>query len=165
MVSKKMEGDEAQRRRAAHEAHRSGGSPSEQSRTTGASKQRTHLPHRDSISHEERLESVHRGKQGVESRKAVRDGDVGAEDRPLTDPAAGPYTQAHEQIFEALSRAQEEHHGEAVHLDEVARAAGLSREQTSSVLHELVAVHELATELSGSDIPDMGPLFEIKPRL
>jgi hypothetical protein len=49
--------------------------------------------------------------------------DVGAQDRSRTNPAAGAYTQAHEQVFEALSGAQQEHRGKAVHLDEVARAA------------------------------------------
>jgi hypothetical protein len=64
MVGKEMEGDEAQRRRAAHEAHRSGSTPSEQSTATGASKQLRHLTHRDAISHEEGMESVHRGQAG-----------------------------------------------------------------------------------------------------
>ncbi|MGK9465144.1 hypothetical protein ACSLFT_34710 (plasmid) [Streptomyces sp. G6] len=167
MASKKMEGDEAQRRRAAHEAHRSGASPSEQGRTTGASKQRTHLPHRDSISHEERLKSVHRGKQGGEPRKAARSRDsVVASRSPSSAGRNGePYTEAHEQVFEALSQVEQEHEGEAVHLDEVARSAGLSTDETSGLLHDLVTVHGLATELSGSDTPDMGPRFEIKRRL
>jgi hypothetical protein len=73
MVRKKMEGDEAQRRRAAHEAHRSGGSP-------------------------------------------------------------------------------------------IARL-GVAAWETAGLLHDLVTVHGLATELAGSDTPDMGPRFEIKPRL
>ncbi|NRQ40159.1 hypothetical protein HII36_51300 [Nonomuraea sp. NN258] len=63
MVRKKVEGDEDQRRRAAHEARKSGKSPSEQNVTTGGSKQRHSLPKSDPHHHRERLASIHRGKQ------------------------------------------------------------------------------------------------------
>ncbi len=61
MVRKKVEGNEQQRREAAREAHRVGQAPSAQKVTTGASKQRTHLP-RD-FPHEGKAASVHQGKQ------------------------------------------------------------------------------------------------------
>jgi hypothetical protein len=33
------------------------------------------------------------------------------------------------------------------------------------LLHDLVTVHRLVTELEGTDTPDLGPRFEEKPRL
>ncbi|MFF8193349.1 hypothetical protein ACF05L_21385 [Streptomyces bobili] len=79
--------------------------------------------------------------------------------------ARGPYTEAHELVFQALTRVQREHQGEAAHLEEVAGASGLPPDETSGLLHELVTVHGLATELAGSDSPDMGPRFEVMPRI
>ena len=70
MVRKKMEGDEQQRRRAAREARESGKSPSEESVTTGASKQRHSRPKSEPHHHEERLSSIHKGKQQDRSPKA-----------------------------------------------------------------------------------------------
>lgn len=63
MVRKKMEGNEQQRSHAARAARRRGRSPSEERVTTGASKQRSHLPDKRSVSHEEKLGSIHQGKQ------------------------------------------------------------------------------------------------------
>ncbi|MFD5267890.1 hypothetical protein [Streptomyces sp. NPDC058335] len=77
----------------------------------------------------------------------------------------GPYTEAHELVFQALTRLQREHQGEAAHLEEVAAASGLPPDETSELLHDLVTVHGLATELAGSDTPDMGPRFEVRPRM
>jgi RNA polymerase sigma-B factor len=48
---------------------------------------------------------------------------------------------------------------------EIADASGLSREETWVLLHDLVTVHRLVTELEGTDTPDLGPRFEEKPRL
>lgn len=79
--------------------------------------------------------------------------------------ARGPYTEAHELVFQALTRIQRDHQGEAAHLEEVAAASGLPPDETSELLHDLVTVHGLATELAGSDSPDMGPRFEVKPRI
>ena len=86
-----------------------------------------------------------------------------AQDRSFM--SRGPYTEAHELVFRALIRIQREHHGEAAHLEEVAGASGLPPDETSELLHDLVTVHGLATELAGSDSPDMGPRFEVKPRI
>ncbi|OQD55121.1 hypothetical protein BM536_017445 [Streptomyces phaeoluteigriseus] len=77
----------------------------------------------------------------------------------------GPFTEAHELVFQVLTRLQREHRGGAAHLEEVASASGLPPEETSELLHDLVTVHGLATELAGSDSPDMGPRFEVKPRM
>jgi hypothetical protein len=63
MVRKKVEGDETQRRHAAREARKSGDSPSAENVTTGASKQRHSRPKSEPHHHEERLASIHRGKQ------------------------------------------------------------------------------------------------------
>jgi hypothetical protein len=89
----------------------------------------------------------------------------GHEERSFAGRASGPYSEVHERVFQALSRTQEEHRGEAVHLEEVARASDLPPDETSELLHDLVTVHGLATELAGSDSPDMGPRFEVKPRI
>ncbi len=60
MVRKKMEGDEDQRRRKARDAREQGVAPSAAQVTTGASKQRHHV---EDKSHEERIETIHQGKQ------------------------------------------------------------------------------------------------------
>lgn len=71
----------------------------------------------------------------------------GHEERSFAGRASGPYSEVHERVFQALSRTQEEHRGEAVHLEEVARASDLPPDETSELLHDLVTVHGLATEL------------------
>ncbi|HEX2315807.1 MAG TPA: hypothetical protein VHJ17_18830 [Thermomonospora sp.] len=63
MVRKKMEGDEAQRRKKAREARAAGSTPSAENVTTGASKQRHELPRHDPHHHAERLENLQKGKQ------------------------------------------------------------------------------------------------------
>ena len=63
MVRKKVEGDEAQRRKKAREARAAGSAPSARQASTGASKQRHSLPKHQPHHHTERLKSVHRGKQ------------------------------------------------------------------------------------------------------
>lgn len=160
MVRKKVEGDEQQRRAAAREAHREGQAPSAQEVTTGASKQRTHLPR--SRPHEEKAAAVHEGKQQWPGWA----GDVAAEGGPERAFTSHPdYSQAHEQVFRALTEAQQEHGGEAVYLDDVARASGMPREQALDLLHDLARVHRLVTVLEQADAPDLGPRFEVKPRL
>ncbi|MBV7697405.1 hypothetical protein [Streptomyces sp. TRM70350] len=64
-----------------------------------------------------------------------------------------------------MTRTQQEHRGEAVQLDEVARASGMPPEKTSGLLHDLVTVHGPATGLAGSDSPDLGPRLEVRPGL
>lgn len=63
MVRKKVEGDNKQRRAKANEARKRGRKPSEEHVTTGASKQRHELPKQDPHHHEERMSSIHQGKQ------------------------------------------------------------------------------------------------------
>ena len=58
-MGKQMEGDNKQRRKAAREAREEGGTPSAQGATTGASKQRHHMPR--SGDPDEKLEAVQRG--------------------------------------------------------------------------------------------------------
>ncbi len=160
MVRKKVEGNEQQRRAAAREAHREGQAPSEQEVTTGASKQPTHLPR--SRPHEEKAAAVHQGKQQWPGSA----GDVAAGDgaeREFADQA--DYSDAHEQVFRALTEAQEEHGGEAVYLDEVARRSEMPRDRARALLHDLSRVHRLVTVLEQADTPDLGPRFEVKPRL
>jgi hypothetical protein len=62
-MRKKKEGNEEQKRKAAREARRQGHRPSEVGATSGASKQRHHLPaHDDNI---EKIETIRQGKQSV----------------------------------------------------------------------------------------------------
>lgn len=160
MAGKKNEGNEQQRRAAAREARAEGTSPSARKETTGASKQREHLPRQ--ADHDEKIAAVHRGKQwwspDVEGRE------TGLE-RP-SGPASEEYTRAHEQVLTALADQQEARGGEGAYLDDIARGSGLPRQRTREVLHDLTASHRLVTEVQGtSDDPDLGPRYEIKPRL
>ena len=160
MVRKKVEGNEQQRRAAAREARREGQAPSAQEVTTGASKQRTHVPGREP--HEEKAATVHEGKQQWPGRAGDVTADRGPE-RAFADHA--DYTEAHEQVFRALTDAQQKHGGEGVYLDEIARASGMPRERARALLHDLARVHRLVTVLDQADVPDLGPRFEVKPRL
>lgn len=63
MGGKQMEGDNRQRRGKAREARRRGHLASEEAVTTGASKQRHHLP--DDEDHVEKIETIREGKQDV----------------------------------------------------------------------------------------------------
>ena len=62
MVSKKMEGNEEQKRQKAREAREDGTSPSAEGATTGASKQRRNAKGEE---YPETLDSIRRGKQDV----------------------------------------------------------------------------------------------------
>jgi hypothetical protein len=160
MVRKKVEGNEQQRRAAAREARREGQAPSAQEVTTGASKQRSHLPR--SRPHEEKAAAAGKGKQQWPGWA----GDVapgGGPERAFAGQAG--YSDAHEQVFRALTQAQEEHGGEAVYLDEVARGSGMPRDRVRALLHDLARVHRLVTVLEHADAPDRGPRYEVKPRL
>jgi hypothetical protein len=168
MVRKKVEGDEDQRRAAAREARAAGEEPSAASVTTGASKQPHHLTHRDSLTHEERLAERHRGKQGsdvIPGSAAGRGAQVSGAGRTFPERGRPDYDPAHERVFRALSEVEAAHGGEAVYLEEIAGAADLPLEETRLLLHDLVAVLKLVTELEGVDTPDLGPRFTIKPRL
>jgi hypothetical protein len=169
MVRKKMEGDEVQRRAAAREAHEAGEAPSARSATTGASKQPTHLAGHSARTHEQRVGTRHRGKQewraGDLAERDVKDPTGQGPERSFTGRGRPGYSERHEQVFQSLTAAQERHGGEAVHLDEIARTTGLSPEETRTLLHDLTQVHRLVTELAGADQPDLGPRYEVRPRL
>ena len=62
MSGKKMEGNEEQKRQKAREARERGNAPSDESATSGASKQRKHL---DDGGHVERIETIREGQQEV----------------------------------------------------------------------------------------------------
>ena len=68
-------------------------------------------------------------------------------------------------MFAALAAAQAANSGDAVYLDEVAHDSGLPADQTRALLHDLAEVDHLVTILQGTDMPDLGERFEIKPRL
>ncbi|MDT0345042.1 hypothetical protein [Streptomyces litchfieldiae] len=168
MTSKKMEGNVEQRRRAALDAERAGERPSARGATTGASKQRTHRPSRSSLTHEEKTDPIHRGKQRREAEERAE-----ARGQPPPAPPTEPkfpgrgrpgYGPEHERVFEALGVAERRHGGEGVYATEIARTAKLPDEQTRLLLRDLVAVHGLVTELQGTDSPDLGARYETKPR-
>jgi hypothetical protein len=136
------------------------------------------VPGRHTLTHEEKVAPVHRGKQqrstedvaeaGAERRRARGTrGPTAQEPEHRTFRGRGeqPYSEAHEQVFRALAEAEREHGGEGVHLDEVARASGIPREEARVLLHDLMTVHGLVTELRETDAPDLGPRYETKPRL
>lgn len=165
MVRKKVEGDEAQRRAAAREARREGQAPSARGQTTGASKQRAHLPGHGSVPHEDKLASGGRAKQGEPVSAASAAPRAGQPGHDYTGRGQPPYTEQHERVFQAVTEAGQERGGDGAHLQEVARAAGLPPGETRDLLHDLVTVHRLVTELAGADSPDLGPRYEAKPRL
>lgn len=85
MVSKQIQGDNRQQRKAAKEAREQGLSPSEAGVTTGASNQRKHIE--GSASHDERTEHLQEGKlpsvgQGRPNRRP-------ASGRPEQEPVIG----------------------------------------------------------------------------
>ncbi|MHC3475654.1 hypothetical protein ACYF6T_44325 [Streptomyces sp. 7R007] len=85
--------------------------------------------------------------------------------RDFTGHGHPGYTDRHERVLQGLAAAQEHRGGGAVHLEEIARASGVSPEEARTLLHDLTREHRLATELAGTDEPDMGPRFEVKRRL
>lgn len=151
MVRKKVEGDEDQRRAAAHEAERAGDRPSARGETTGASKQRRHVADREMATHEEKLATQHRGKQGWREGELAEEElvDTAATESARTFEGRGnpSYGEQHEQVFSALTALEEESGGEGVALQDVAQAAGFSPEDTRVLLHDLVTVHRLVTEV------------------
>ncbi|MET9292016.1 hypothetical protein [Streptomyces sp. NPDC003077] len=167
MVRKKVEGNEEERRAAARAAREAGEPPSKRGATTGASKQRTHTGQRGSPTHEEKLRAQHRGKQ------EWRAGDLAEENVP--DPAARDmnrsfqgrgkpaYGDDHERVFQALASAEQKHGGEPVSVAEIARTAHMGEEDTRVLLHDLVSVHRLATELQEEGDPTEGQRYETKP--
>lgn len=165
MVRKKVEGDEDERRAAAREAERAGESPSARGDTTGASKQRRHVESRGAATHEEKLGAQHRGKQ------SWRAGDLAEEelvDTAATEPArtfqgrgSPSYGEQHEQVFRALASAEQENNGDPVPLQDIAHAAGLPQEDVRTLLHDLVTVHRLATEVQTGP---SGALYQIASR-
>ncbi|MFJ5206651.1 hypothetical protein [Streptomyces nigra] len=59
MAGKKMEGDVEQRRAAARDAAAAGEAPNARNETLGVSKQRTHMRHGGSVTHENRIAAKH----------------------------------------------------------------------------------------------------------
>jgi hypothetical protein len=163
MVGKKVEGNEDQRRAAAREARREGTTPSALKETTGASKQPGHRRHHEP--HEEKVASIHQGKQAWEETVAAPEPPAEAPVADFSGRNGAEYTEQHARVFTALTIAQEEHNGEAVYLDEIAEAADIPQDETRALLHDLTTVQNLVTELQGSDNPDLGPRYEVKPGL
>src|ERR1700748_1761561 len=103
MVRKKTEGNEQQRRAAARQAREADIPPSALQETTGASKQRSHLPARES--HDERQATVHQGKQGWEGL-GVAPVPPAREAPRFPEHSGQDYTSEHEQVFQALIEAE-----------------------------------------------------------
>jgi hypothetical protein len=168
MAGKEVEGNEEQRRAAAREARREGSTPSAEKVTTGASKQPSHLSRH--VPHEEKVARRHEGKQQWQAAweaaaKLRHRGDAEPQVSPFAGRGRPGYTEAHEQVFAALTAAQVANGGDAVYLDEVARGSGFPADQTRALLHDLAEVDRLVTILQGTDTPDLGERFEVKPRL
>lgn len=66
-MGRKVEGDEDQRRRRARDARKKGDEPSAEGVTSGASKQRHHLP--EGEEHAKKLATTRKGKQQVFGRR------------------------------------------------------------------------------------------------
>ncbi|WP_326779493.1 helix-turn-helix domain-containing protein [Streptomyces longwoodensis] len=83
---------------------------------------------------------------------------------PPDDPTPGiDWTDRHEQVLGALTAAEEERGGEAVHLEEIARRAGLAEDETRRLLQDLVRC--TAGPRAGRQRPlDLGPRYETTPR-
>ncbi|MBQ0862437.1 hypothetical protein [Streptomyces sp. RK75] len=165
MVRKKVEGDEDERRSEAHKAHRVDEPASARYATTGASKQRTHRAG-GSAEKDTETPAQRQGKVGHTATQAERrpQGVGPAESRSPYEGRGRPdYSAEHEQVFRALVTAEQQHGGEPVSLDEVSREAHMPQEKTQPLMHDLVTVHHLATELQGAEAPDLSH-YETKPR-
>lgn len=163
MVRKKTEGNEEQRRAAARRARRHGTDPSARKETTGASKQPGHTQGHES--HDSKVASIHQGKQQSQAVEARLEEPAAPGWNRTFGPGNPDYTQEHEAVFTALVAAQEEHGGEGVHLEEIARRSSLPRGRVRELLHDLARVQRLIAEQEGTDTPDLGPRFEQKRRL
>lgn len=170
MSGKKIEGNEEQRRAAARRARRHGTEPSARKETTGASKQPGHVSRHEA--HDAKVAAIHQGKQQWQAIQAQLESpargaageDAAGEDRTF-GPGNPQYTSEHEKVFTAVVTAQEEHGGEGVHLEEIARRSDLPRARVRELLHDLATAQRLVAEREGEDSPDLGPRFEEKPRL
>lgn len=174
MVRKKMEGDEDQRRAAALEAEREGERPSERGETTGASKQRHHVSHRSTLTHEDKTAPIHRGKQQQHETERVNEAHSQTTGHPPREaPPSEPsftgrgdpgYTAQHERVFEAVAVCEQRHPGEPASLDEVAATAGVPADETRALLHDLVSRRRLLTATGDERAPD-DPHYQVKHRL
>jgi hypothetical protein len=75
------------------------------------------------------------------------------------------YTSEHEKVLSALSAVQETHQGDGAYLDEVASASAVPPDRARELLHDLSTTFRLVTQLRDADTPDLGPRYEVKPRL
>lgn len=126
--------------------------------------------------HEERVAGLHGGGRPVDpdatappEAGAPEAGAPGLSGGVGQDGAVGQdypdWSDRHERVFNALSEAQERNSGQAVHLEDIAATAGLGLQETRTLLHDLTRVQRLVTELAGGDRPDLGPRYEVKPRM
>ncbi|URN13268.1 hypothetical protein LUW77_22365 [Streptomyces radiopugnans] len=91
---------------------------------------------------------------------------MGQTGRTFTGRGTPPYGEEHEKVFRALAAEEGRHPGEPVHLQDVSRAADLPEERTRVLLHDLVAVHKLATEVQEDAKPrHRSPLRDQAPPL
>ena len=71
--------------------------------------------------------------------------------------------EGHQRVYQAVAEGEARNGGEGVYLEEISRRAGFSSEQTRLLLHDLVAVQGLVTQLQGTDSPDLGSRYLTKP--
>jgi hypothetical protein len=161
MTSKKMEGDENQRRARARQAKEAGSTPSAELVTKGASKQ----PHRTGQKepHEERLAAGKRGKQQSPDPEPIRP--------PTPSPAeqwsrretgqkptagrGGTINLSEEQgeVYEAV--AELEATGEPVYLSRIAAATRQPELEARRIVGDLLDAN-LLQEVATPDQPDLG---------
>jgi hypothetical protein len=165
MVRKKVEGDENERRTEAHKAHRAEEPASARYATTGASKQRTHraggAAAKDTESPAQRQGKV--GHTATEPGPRARGAGPAEPRSPYEGRGSPDYSSEHEHVFRALATAEQQHGGEPVRLDDISREAHMPQEETQTLVHDLVTVHHLVTEIQETETPDLSH-YETKPR-
>ncbi|MFH8935895.1 hypothetical protein [Streptomyces griseosporeus] len=112
--------------------------------------------------HEERVAGLH---GGLPPEAQTPDASGGAGQGGTAGHEYPDWSDRHERVFGALSEAQQRNRGQAVHLEDIAATAGLGLQETRTLLHDLTRVQRLVTELAGGDRPDLGPRYEVKPRM
>lgn len=161
MASKKMEGDEDQRRARARQAREAGSTPSAELVTKGASKQPRRTGQKEP--HEERLAAGKRGKQQSPDREPARPPapnptEQWSREQTGRKPSAsrrGTINLSPEQDEVYAAVAELEADGEPVYLSRIADAAHRPELETRRIVGDLLDAN-LIQEIAAPDQPDLG---------
>lgn len=161
MTSKKMEGDENQRRERARQARESGSTPSAELVTKGASKQRHQTGQKEP--HQDRLAAGTRGKQKSPEPEPVRPPTPSPADqwsrretgRKPSAGRGGTINLSPEQGEVYAVVAELEADGEPVYLSRIAAAAHRPELETRRIVGDLLDAN-LLQEIAAPDQPDLG---------